>query len=108
MNLSLPHSSQPVVPRDIAAMDQYGLVMTMISYVLEKNATSEGRDLQGLDVDVGAVYAPGVCANAVGNESRKETVEVEEEEDCPSTCVSKERGSSRERGIGRIRTEWHK
>lgn len=58
--------------------------MAVVADVLEEQAASEERDLQGLDVDVGVVGAPGVGANAIRYERRKQAVEVEEEEDGPS------------------------
>ena len=78
---SVAHAAQPVVPGDVAAMQQNGLVVGVVAYVLEEDATAEGRDLQAGDVDVGMEVAPGVGADGVGHEGCEEAVEVEEEED---------------------------
>ena len=78
---SVSHSPQPVVPGDVAPMDQYRLIVAMVAYVLEEDTTAEGRDLQASNVDVGVEVAPCICADAVGYEGRKQAIEVEEEED---------------------------
>lgn len=62
-------------------MHENGLIMPMVSYVLEKYATAEKRDLEGLDVDVRVILVPSVCPDPIGDKRRKETIEVEEEED---------------------------
>lgn len=62
-------------------MDQNCLVVCVVSYVLEEDAAAEGRDLQAGDVDVGVEVVPGVGANGIGDQSREQTVKVEEEED---------------------------
>lgn len=62
----------------------------MVSYVLEKYATAEKRDLEGLDVDVRVVLVPGVCPDAIGDKRSKETIEVEEEEDGPALALARE------------------
>ena len=71
-------------------MHQNGLVVPMVSYVLEEYATSQERDLKGLDVDVGMEGVPGVGSNAVGDNCREETIEVEEEEDGSVKALAKE------------------
>jgi hypothetical protein len=77
----IPHPAQPVVPGDVAAVDQDCLIVAVVAQVLEEDAAAEQRDLQRGDVDVGLVGAPRVCAYAVGQEGREEAIEVEEEED---------------------------
>jgi hypothetical protein len=62
-------------------MYQDRLIVAMVAYILEEEPAAEQRDLERGDVDVRAKRAPCVCAYAVGDESREEAVEVEEEED---------------------------
>ena len=78
---SISHAAQPIVPSDVASVDQDGLVVAVVANVLEEDAAAEGRDLQAGDVDVGVEVAPGVGANGVGDEGGQQAVEVEEEED---------------------------
>jgi len=62
-------------------MDQYSLIVAVVAEILEEDAAAQQGYLQRGDVDVGVEGAPGVCADAVGEEGREEAVEVEEEED---------------------------
>lgn len=62
----------------------------MISYVLEEYATSQERDLKGLNVDVGVEGVPGVRSDAVGDNCREEAIEVEEEEDGSMRVLAEE------------------
>lgn len=78
---SVLDTAQPVVPGDVAAVDQDGLVVAVVAYVLEEDAAAERGDLQAGDVDVGVEVAPGVGADGVGDEGGEQAVEVEEEED---------------------------
>jgi hypothetical protein len=71
-------------------MYQNGLVVSVVPYVLEEYAASKQRYLQGLDVDVGSVGAPCVCADSVGYEGGKQAVEVEKKEDSAGTSVRDE------------------
>lgn len=67
VHCSITYAAQPVVPGDVATMDQDCLVVGVVAYVFEKNAAAEGRDLQAGDVDVGVEVAPGVCADGIGD-----------------------------------------
>jgi hypothetical protein len=62
----------------------------MVPYILKKYATSQERDLKGLDVDVGVEGVPGVRPNAVRDKCGEETIEVEEEEDGSVQALAKE------------------
>lgn len=42
-----------------------------------------------MNIDVGAVDAPGIGSDCVGDKSGKKTIEVKEEEDGPGARVSK-------------------
>lgn len=78
---SISHAAQPIVPSDIASVDQDCLVVAVVANVFEEDAAAERRDLQAGDVDVGVEVAPGVGANGVGDEGGQQAVEIEEEED---------------------------
>lgn len=58
--------------------------MAVVANVLEEDATAEERDLQGLDVDVGAVCAPCVGPDGVRHKRREQAIEVEEEKNSPA------------------------
>lgn len=62
-------------------MYEYRLVVCVVSDILEEDAATEGRDLKRGDVYVRVEGAPGVCADAVGDEGCEEAIKVEEEED---------------------------
>ena len=55
--------------------------MCVISYTLEEYSTSQQTDLQGRDVNVGAVLVPCPRADGVANDSGEQTIKVEEEEE---------------------------
>ena len=57
--------------------------MAMIPYILEEDATSKKRYLEGLYVDVGMVVSPSVGTDSVGDECREQAIEVEEKEHGP-------------------------
>jgi hypothetical protein len=88
------YPSHPVLPGDVAAVDEDGLVVAVIAYVLEEDAASKQRDLEGLYIDVGMVRAPSVGPDAVGDQRREEAVEVEEEEDGPALVSERVHGGS--------------
>lgn len=77
----MPHSPQPIVPGDVAAVDQDCLIVGVVANVLEEDAAAEGRDLEGGDVYVRVEGSPSVCTYAVGYDGCEQAVEVEEEED---------------------------
>jgi len=62
---SIPHPAKPVVPCDVSTMDQDRLVVAVVPYVFEEDATAQKRYLEGLDVDVGMVCAPGVGSDSI-------------------------------------------
>lgn len=55
--------------------------MRMIAYALEEDAAPEQADLEGRDVDVGAVLVPCPRSYGVRYDSGEEAVEVEQEEE---------------------------
>lgn len=57
-----------------------GLVGAMVAQAGEEDAPRQQRYLQGPNVDVYPILAPGPCADAVGDDRCEESVEVEEEE----------------------------
>ena len=63
-------------------MNENGLVVCVVSYAFEEDAATEQRNLERLDIDVGMIVAPGVPAYAIGDERRKQTIKVAQEEDC--------------------------
>ena len=77
------HPPEPVLPGDVPAVHQNGLIMAMIPYILEEDATSKKRYLEGLYVDVGMVVSPGVGTDSVGDECREQAIKVEEKEHGP-------------------------
>lgn len=65
-------------------MYEDGFVVAVVPDVLKEDAAAEQGDLESLDVDVGAIGAPCVGSDGVGDQRRKESIKVEEEEDGPA------------------------
>lgn len=61
----------------------------MVPYGLEEYAAAKGRYLQRGDVDVGIESPPCVGTNAIGDQSRKQAIEVKEEEDGQNAAYEK-------------------
>ena len=76
-HLGISHTAKPVIPSYVAVVYKYGLVVAVVADVFEEDAATEERDLEGLDVDVGAVCAPCVGSDGVGHEGGKQAIEVE-------------------------------
>jgi hypothetical protein len=78
----------------MATMNNDSLIVPMIAYVLEEEATAQERYLQGLDVNVGVELVPCVGADGVRHQRCKESIEVEKEKDSPVSIsrVLHERG----------------
>jgi hypothetical protein len=57
--------------------------MGMISKVFEEDSPAQQGQLESLDVDVCMESSPGVGSYGIGYDSRKETIQVAEKEDCP-------------------------
>ena len=57
--------------------------MTMITYILEEDTTSQQRNLKSLYVNVDVVCVPGIGSNSIGYQRCKESIEVEQEKDSP-------------------------
>ena len=53
----------------------------MITYTLEEDPTSQQTDLQGGDVDVGAILVPCPRTDGIADDSGEQAVEVEEEKE---------------------------
>ena len=62
-------------------MDQDCLIVSIISEAREEDSPSQERDLKGLDIDVYAVSVPGPSSQTVGDEGRKDSIEIEEEKE---------------------------
>jgi hypothetical protein len=69
-------------------MDEYCLVHTMVPNTLEEDSPTEQRDLESVDVHIGAVVMPGVCADRVGEKGREKPIKVEQEEESAWGTVS--------------------
>lgn len=75
MALPLANASKPISPSDIAIMNQYGFVMTMISQPFEKDPPPKQRELKGLDVNVHSIFMPCVYPNRVGQQTCEQSIE---------------------------------
>ena len=71
--------TQPVPPSDVTIMNDDALVLPMVSNAFEEYSTSQWRELQSLDADVGSIIVPGICPNSISNEAREKAIEVEGE-----------------------------
>jgi hypothetical protein len=71
----------PVSPSDVTVLNQDGFILAMVAHPFEEDPSSQERQLQGLDVNPDSILVPGECPQSVGDESSKEAIEVEEEED---------------------------
>lgn len=59
--------------------DRY--IVCVVSYTFEEDPSSQQANLKGRDVDVGAIFVPRPGSNAVCYHRRKQSIEVEEEEE---------------------------
>jgi hypothetical protein len=62
-------------------MYEDGLIIPMISKTFEEDSASQERYLQGLDIYVHTVFVPSPKSNSIGDESRKDSVEIEQKEE---------------------------
>lgn len=62
-------------------MNQDCLVIAVITKSLEEDPPSQERYLKRLDVDVNSMYMPCPESKKKGDESGKDSIEVEEEEE---------------------------
>ena len=69
--------SKPIAPSNEPAMYEDGLIIPMISKTFEEDSASQERYLQGLDIYVHTVFVPRPKSNSIGDESRKDSVEIE-------------------------------
>ena len=67
----------------MSSVNKYCLIVTMITYILEEDATSQQRNLKSLYVNVGVVCVPGIGSNSIGYQCCKESIEVEQKKDSP-------------------------
>ena len=61
-------------------MNQYRLVVAVVSETFEEYSAAQEGDLQCLDVYIDAVFVPCPRTNSVGNKGCKDSVEVEKKE----------------------------
>ena len=64
-------------------MNKQRLIVAVVSYSFEEDSSTEKGYLEGLYVDVNAVFMPGPCSKTERYNSRKESIEVEQEEERP-------------------------
>jgi hypothetical protein len=57
--------TKPIPPCQIAGLNQYGFVFTMISETFEEYSATKRRYLEGVDIDVDTIVMPSVGADSV-------------------------------------------
>jgi hypothetical protein len=80
--MQLSDIPKPIAPCYISIVDQNSLIVAIISEASEEYSSAQKGDLEGFDVDVHAVSMPRPSSQTVGNEGRKNSIEIEEEEEC--------------------------
>lgn len=66
-------------------LNEKGFIGPVVAEAREEDSAGKEGNLQGADVDVHAVFMPGVGSNGVGGDRSEEAVEVEEKEDGEET-----------------------
>jgi hypothetical protein len=79
--INILDSPQPVRPSDVAILDQYRLVVTVVSESSKEDAAGKQGYLQGLDIYPNLMPMPSIKSDEVRNRRREQSVEVIEEED---------------------------
>lgn len=69
-------------------MDQDSFVHSMVSDTFEEDPPSEQRDLESMDIDIGAIIVPCIRSYTIGDEGREKAIEVEQEEQGAETAIS--------------------
>jgi hypothetical protein len=62
-------------------VDQNSLIVAIISEARKEYSSTQKGDLEGFDVDVHAVFMPRPSSQTIGDESRKDSIEIEQEEE---------------------------
>ena len=73
------------MPGDVSILNYDRLILSMIMYTFKEQTSSQERELKSLDINVDSIVVPSVRTDGKGDDTRDETVEVEEEEQCSST-----------------------
>ena len=63
--LCLLYSSKPIIPCQGSVLNEDGLILSMVTETVEKDATTQQRDLKSLYIDVDSMFVPCVGSDSV-------------------------------------------